>query len=157
MIQTPPPAAAPPPARKRTHPLVQALAGLLAAGVLLAVFGNHDNASSTAAAPTAAVTPDPEVATTVTHATTATPGSAAKKTMKETSFGCVTPEAFHDASSYWLNQEKPLMAQMFDSGQCELLKKGETVILVDVKFMEYAVVRRPGEATKLVTFQSVFD
>lgn len=29
------------------------------------------------------------------------------------------------------------------------------MILVDVKFIEYAVVRRPGEATKLITFQSV--
>lgn len=153
MSQTPPSVSA----RKRLHPLLQGLAGLVFAGILIGMFGDFDDHD---AAGTATTTPAPTSKSAATPtaavATTAASGSVAKYTIKETSFGCLTPDAFKDASSYWLNEEKGLLAQMFDSGQCELLKKGEAVILVDVKFMEYAVVRRPGDATKLITFQSVF-
>ena len=77
--------------------------------------------------------------------------------MREASFGCVSPNAFREASDYWINHDSALFKGMFANGACEVLTKGEEVILVDVKFMDYVVVRRPGDPTRLVTFISVLD
>lgn len=74
------------------------------------------------------------------------------KTITENSFGCVTEEAFHDAESYLSNHEKQLFNQEFESGQCVPLNKGQQVILVDVGFLSYALVRIPNDPTKLYTF-----
>jgi hypothetical protein len=74
------------------------------------------------------------------------------KTVTENSFGCVSEEAFRDARSYLANRETNLLAQAIGSGQCVMLKKGQQVILVDVAFLSYAVVRIPNDPTKLYTF-----
>jgi len=144
MSQIPPNLPSSPPARKRLHPLVQAIAGILFAGVLILVFGGHD---------------DSPAATTVSNdaepATAATP--ADQHTMKDTYFGCLTPSEFKDAESYQFNGEKALLKGLFDSGSCEMLRKGEVVIITDVKFLDYVVVRRPNDATKLITSGDVMN
>ncbi|CAB3784543.1 hypothetical protein [Pararobbsia alpina] len=74
------------------------------------------------------------------------------KTITENSFGCVSEQAFKDGESYLFNHETELLQQELNSGQCVMLHKGQQVILVDVSFLSYAVVRIPNDPTKLYTF-----
>jgi hypothetical protein len=99
----------------------------------------------------------PETATAKGNATPAAQRAPGHHTIRELTFGCTSPEAFRDAADYWGNHDSELFQGMFASGACQSLKPGEKVVLVDVKLMDYAVVRRPGDPTKLVTFTSVLD
>ena len=95
-------------------------------------------------------------------ATTAPAETAAQRTpgrhlVREASFGCVSPEAFREAADYWSSHDSALFKGMFANGACEVLAKGEELVLVDVKFMDYVVVRRPGDPARLVTFTSAID
>lgn len=77
------------------------------------------------------------------------------KTVIEDSFGCVSEEAFKDAESYLSNHETNLLMQALNSGQCVPLSKGQKVVLVDVGFLSYAIVRIPDDPTKLYTFFTI--
>jgi len=74
------------------------------------------------------------------------------KTVTDNSFGCTSEEAFSDARSYLSNHEFKLLESEFTSGRCVMLRKGQQVVLVDVAMLSHAIVRIPGEPTKLYTF-----
>lgn len=92
----------------------------------------------------------------VTLVMTSTISCAQDKTIIENTFGCITPDAYKDAWSYLTNQEKQLFGRMFATGQCDLFEKGQKVILMDYKFMDYATVRRPGSSDKFIMYPSAF-
>lgn len=160
MSQIPPPLPTPAPAKKQAGPVaivvaIGFLAMLITAGLNSQSDSAPERATATPLVPARAAPVAVPPAPAPSAPTVAV--SSSRKAITHNTFGCVSAETFRDASSYWANDERALMAQLLDAGQCELLRRGDAVILVDVAFMRHIVVRRPGEATKLVTFLSAVD
>lgn len=100
---------------------------------------------------------EPEPAATATATTPSTTRQPGHHVLREASFGCLSLEAYREAADYWINSDHDLFKGMFSSGDCAVLRKGEEVVLVDVKMMDYAVVRRPGTRDRLFTSGAALD